>query len=435
MRTGSLIFIIFVYHLGPCTPLKDRVDSVYKWVNLEYDYPTARARQSAIDNGTFIPGSPRLTDVDVYYNENRARIVFVTSPRLVPGVPVTLGTVTNRLYNGEQIIAPFPSWDWHTNWESCPENRMVSVFRIQIDECQRLWVLDTGSDQGVQICPAQVLAFDLKTNALVHRYEIPFDQIQQGSILNNPMVDVRKTDTCQGTFVYISDTRGFAIIVYDVDNRQSWKVTDKTFHATPDFGRMCVPGAYFDVMDGILGMALSPYVQGQDRVLFYHSLASNSEQWVWTSHLRNRSSFITTSNPNPDIFNVYCGRRDTQASPMAIDQRGISYFGLLYHTSLNCWNTNNPYGKYHIKELYNSPDIQYITGLKIVTVRDELWFSNTRVARIASGPTNEIITNFWIHKANLQDFVKDCCRESDHYYENQGRCHTDMCSTCVNGIF
>ncbi|KAK5640788.1 hypothetical protein RI129_009335 [Pyrocoelia pectoralis] len=432
MVLGSLICITLSF-LVLCKG--DLISSVYEWINVEYDYPSFEARQRAINAGEFVHGSPRISDVDVHHFRNGTRRIFVTTPRLLNGVPATLGVVLNRTYDGNPIVAPYPSWDWNSNVSSCPRDRIVSVFRVMIDECKRLWVLDTGSDQGVQICPAQVLAFDLKTNALVHRYEIPSDQIQQGSILSSPIVDVRKTDTCQGTFVYISDTRGFAIIIYDVDNRQSWRVTDKTFHATPDFGRICVPGAYFDLMDGILAMALSPYVQGQDRVLFYHSLSSNSQQWVWTSHLRNRSSFITTSNPNPDIFNVYCGRRDTQASPMVIDQREISYFGLVYHTALNCWNTKNPYGKYHIKELYKSPDIQYITGLKLVSVCEELWFCNTRVARVASGPTNENIINFWIHKANLQDFVKECGRESDHYdYQNQSRCNADTCSTCVNGI-
>lgn len=42
-------------------------------------------------------------------------------------------------------------------------------------------------------------------------------------------------------------------------------------------------------MDGVLGMALSPYRQGYDRFLFFHSLASVTENVVSADALRNES--------------------------------------------------------------------------------------------------------------------------------------------------
>jgi hypothetical protein len=56
-------------------------------------------------------------------------------------------------------------------------------------------------------------------------------------------------------------------------------------------------------MDGVLGMALSPYRRGHDRYLYFHSLAATTENVVRTSVLRNES-FIYDPNVKPDSINV-----------------------------------------------------------------------------------------------------------------------------------
>lgn len=58
-----------------------------------------------------------------------------------------------------------------------------------VDECDRLWVVDSGmtdllgSPQVIQ-SPA-VLVFDLNTNKLLKRFEIPKNQIKAGSFFVN----------------------------------------------------------------------------------------------------------------------------------------------------------------------------------------------------------------------------------------------------------
>lgn len=43
----------------------------------------------------------------------------------------------------------------------------------QLDECNRLWVLDTGKVGDDMVCDPKLLAFDLATNMLVQRIDIP----------------------------------------------------------------------------------------------------------------------------------------------------------------------------------------------------------------------------------------------------------------------
>lgn len=62
-------------------------------------------------------------------------------------------------------------------------------------------------------------------------------------------------------------------------------------------------GESFDLMDGVLGMALSPYRSGNDRFLYFHALASSTENVVRTSVLRN-DSFMEDSNADRNAMNV-----------------------------------------------------------------------------------------------------------------------------------
>lgn len=57
-------------------------------------------------------------------------------------------------------------------------------------------------------------------------------------------------------------------------------------------------------MEGILGMALTKYVPGNDRILFYHAFSSPSENWVETKYLRNQTIFRDNPNAAPEIFHV-----------------------------------------------------------------------------------------------------------------------------------
>lgn len=63
-------------------------------------------------------------------------------------------------------------------------------------------------------------------------------------------------------------------------------------------------GEKFDLMDGILGLALTKYIPGRDRTLFFHSLSSVTQNRVETSILRNSSLFFDTPQAASDSFYV-----------------------------------------------------------------------------------------------------------------------------------
>lgn len=158
----------------------------------------------------------------------------------------------------------------------------------QIDSCDRLWVLDTGKLRDRQICRPQILSFSLRTNKLLSQYKFPKEQFKDDSLFVTLAVDQRDDDgdKCSGTFVYIADVTGFALIVYDHDNSRSWKINNRLFYPYPNYGIFNINGVTFDLMDGILGLALSPPKENGDKILYFHSLASRVESWVPTSVIR-----------------------------------------------------------------------------------------------------------------------------------------------------
>lgn len=60
--------------------------------------------------------------------------IFLTIPKFQPGIPVTLGTVSNKKREGNPIIKPYPSWEWFRNPEACKQDRLLSVFRVQVQK-------------------------------------------------------------------------------------------------------------------------------------------------------------------------------------------------------------------------------------------------------------------------------------------------------------
>jgi lysophospholipid acyltransferase (LPLAT)-like uncharacterized protein len=57
--------------------------------------------------------------------------------------------------------------------------------------------------------------------------------------------------------IYIADTVGYALIVVDLASQQAWQIRDKTMFPSPEAGTFNVAGETFELMDGVLGLALS----------------------------------------------------------------------------------------------------------------------------------------------------------------------------------
>lgn len=88
---------------------------------------------------------------------------------------------------------------------------------MEVDKCDRLWVLDTGAvnlaQRVDQICPVKLDIFDLKTDKHIRRYIIPTNQTSRDSLLTNIVIDVINNN-CEDAYAYMSDVFQYGLIVY-----------------------------------------------------------------------------------------------------------------------------------------------------------------------------------------------------------------------------
>lgn len=68
-------------------------------------------------------------------------------------------------------------------------SKIISTFRIRVDECDRLWVMDSGLADILgspkQWAPNSIAVFDLNTDKLIRRFIVPADQVKDDSFFAN----------------------------------------------------------------------------------------------------------------------------------------------------------------------------------------------------------------------------------------------------------
>jgi sugar lactone lactonase YvrE len=128
---------------------------------------------------------------------------------------------------GRNSYKPFPDASWNATFGSSP-NVLNRPQGIQIDEQNRLWVIDQGSwqimpDKGRLPLPDQppkLVAFDLNTGKLVYRLNLSRDAAPvPNSLPQDLAVDERNG------FVYLADSQSPAIIAINLQQKTARRFT------------------------------------------------------------------------------------------------------------------------------------------------------------------------------------------------------------------
>ncbi|KAJ8687786.1 hypothetical protein QAD02_023580 [Eretmocerus hayati] len=193
--------IILVTNLFLITVLGD-LETVYQWRYIDYTWPSKAKRQEAIRTGDYITSRPLPMDFAISQDAR----TFVTLASAIDGVPARLGVITNKIgVDSGPLIEPYPSWEW-TDKESC--EAIHRPYRIQIDRCNRLWVLDSSDRKRDQprLCHPKLLAFNLWTDTLIFNITIP-ENIATNAQTNRTLMSNVKVETygpyCEDTTVWV----------------------------------------------------------------------------------------------------------------------------------------------------------------------------------------------------------------------------------------
>lgn len=111
---------------------------VYEWQTLSFAYRSQEERDNAMYSGAYIPRNNLISDVKAFANR-----LYVTVPRMLPGVPATLGWIIAPDDNGrtDPEIEPFPSWDMNAIG-NCSALQFVQGIAVDTDGI--MWVIDSG---------------------------------------------------------------------------------------------------------------------------------------------------------------------------------------------------------------------------------------------------------------------------------------------------
>lgn len=386
--------------------LTNSMKIIYEWKYIDYDFGSDEKRQAAIQSGDYNYTMNYLLDTDQWGDKTFVIIMKFN------GVPSSLNVITNKTGNGGPLLAPYPDWTWAKN-ENC--SGITSAYKIEIDMCDRLWVLDSGLINNVRsVCPPQLLVFDLNTSQLLKQVKIPHDiavntTTEKGALVTLS-VQLLSCEVNGSTLVYIGDNEGFALIIYNNSDNSFQRLTSSTFASDPRYTTFTINGESFTLQSGIFGMALSPLTQN----LYYSALSSHNLNYV------NTEQFVKSQYQANNVH--YQGKENilwTQASAKGISDNGVLFFGLVGDTSLACWNENRLLDRRNIEVVAkNKETLQAITGLKVkrrisfilvhgfpLEYEYVLAVSN-RIQKVIYGfDFNDV--NFRILIANVNDLIKN----------------------------
>ncbi|CAH0564438.1 unnamed protein product [Brassicogethes aeneus] len=357
-----MAYLPMLMFFGCClSTLAAKSQIINEWPSLTFNFP------SFYDYNNYKPENTLFTGIEVTPDR-----IFLAMPRLRLGVPATLATISRRGVVGEPLQA-YPNWDFHPagqgNNNSC--SGLTSVYRMRMDSCNRLWVLDSGVmtsiDDFTRICPPKIVIFDLNTDLPVQTIQLPDNVLRPASLLTNIVIDESIRGACDNSYAYITDTAAPGLIVLDTLQGNTWRFIHSSMFPDPDYSDYTVAGETFTLMDGIVGMAHSPRL-GQ---LFYQPLATLKIFSVPTSEL--------VKGPPAEFapFRVsLAGRKSSQGLGIALNPYDDTlFFSPIVETSVASWN---PVTNEQKLLAYDPVALQFPAELRYVAADNSVYILSTR---------------------------------------------------------
>lgn len=126
---------------GNIPPSERQFRVAYEWNTIDFAFGSDQLRSNAIFSGEYIPQNNIISDVKGY-----GKRLYLSLPRMLPGVPATLGYVIQPENNGrtDPEVEAFPSWEMNMRG-NCSALQFVQG--IAIDKEGILWAVDSGRSE------------------------------------------------------------------------------------------------------------------------------------------------------------------------------------------------------------------------------------------------------------------------------------------------
>lgn len=386
--------------------VNDKLQEKFSWKLVDFKFPNDNARNEAISSGRFIPQNNLPLGLEVWRNK-----LFITLPRWKEGIAATLTYVNLNDSNKSPLLIPYPNWSAHELHKKTNVPKITSVFRLNVDACDRLWLLDDGVvdifGKAARSHPPKIQIYNLTDDALLKEYTLPGSVLRTDSFAANILVDV-SADACDKAYAYVADLGAYALIVYNLAENDSYRVSHHYFHFDPLAGDYNIGGINFQWHDGIFGLALSPKNHLQDdgyRTLYFHPMSSMREFAVSTKVIQNK----TAASDSYHEFKVLGSRGPNgQASASSIDQNErVLFYTLLNKDAIGCWNIENDEYSVDTNTIVasDSETMIFPNDLK-VDKTGNVWVLTDRLPTMLYSTLNFSDVNYRIFSAPVSEIIK-----------------------------
>lgn len=375
---------------------------------MNYAFPSEDVRQRAIYTRQYIVENNLPLGLEVWKDK-----LFITVPRWKTGVAASLNYINITDKTESPLLMPYPDWTSHnlTSFPSDPYNRrirIISPFRVRADECDRLWVLDSGLESVLDSPrvhrPTSLLIFDLQTDKLLRYYQYPTGQYKSNSFFGSLAVDVNPTN-CADTFVYTADLAAFGMVVYDWQNDKSWRIEHHYFNPDPIGGDFNVAGLNFQWTDGVFGVALGKRESDGFRDLYFHSFSGSDEFKVSTKILRE--SGLAEKNFHEFKHLGSRGKNGHASASFLHEKTGILFYTQVIKNAIGCWNINKtPYIERNQGLAYSDNITMIFPNDVKVDRNDNLWVLTDKMPEFLYSRLNPDDINYRVLMAPVEEAVR-----------------------------
>lgn len=380
-------------------------ESLFQWTTIDYNWPTKMAREIAIKTGKYVPLNNAINGIRVYDNK-----IFVTVPRFGDGVPSTLNTLINAhpqktFLTSRTVLQPYPRWEMQKEG-NCTAFQKVQ--NIEIDPKRGImYVIDTGGRSFG--CPAKLVIYDVKRDVELHRHVFPNDVVSGDTNYLNDLV----MDYVNGRveYLYITNTREFTIVVYDIKADKSYAFHDASMQPEPDKTDVKVLNDVVHVTNGVNGIAISANFE----YVYYSPIAGTGLYQIPTKVLRNSSS-------NFSAYVRKVGDKPSQGDGMIMSTKNSLYFSVLSKNAVAMWELHRDIERYGSEGKVmmdtltyeaNDPTMEWVDSLALDSF-GYLWFTTSRLQLYLNKQLTNDSINFRIWRA----FVHE---PSYAYFDNKTR--------------
>lgn len=369
-------------------------ESLFQWTTIDFNWPTKLARDKATRTGKYVPLNNAINGIRVYDNK-----IFVTVPRFGDGVPSTLNTLINahpkkRYLTSRTVLQPYPRWDMQQEG-NCTAFQKVQ--NIEIDPKKGLmYVIDTGGRMFG--CPAKLVIYDVKQDVELHRHIFPEDVVSgDTNYLNDIVMDYVNGHV---EYLYITNTREYTIVVYDIKADKSYSFHDASMQPEPDKTNVKVLNDIVHVTNGVNGIAMSANFE----YVYYSPIAGTALYQIPTKVLRN-----SRANFSRHVRKV--GDKPSQGDGMIMSTKNSLYFSVLSKNAVAMWELHRDIEKYGSEGrvmmdtlTYEAidPTMEWVDSLALDSF-GYLWFTTSRLQLYLNKQLTNDSINFRIWRAFVHE--------------------------------